>query len=471
MKRFICLVILVHLMTTPCHARPGEIDTGAMDQTSLFVTIYNQDMALVKEKRSVVLPRGESTLAFRDVSGRIIPETALLKSNGLRVVEQNFEFDLLSPESLLEKFTGKTVDLIKTHPETGQETRLTAKVLATHNGVVLETATGIETGIPGRLLFPHIPDNLRTSPTLTMTVENSAGKNQELELSYLTHGLTWRADYVAELNPDDDRLNLKAWVTLTNTSRTDYLDATLQLVAGDIHLAPQERRARAMPMMMKSAEADTGFSQEQMFEYHLYTLERKTTLKNNQTKQVALLQAEEVPCTKEYLIDGQGYYFSRSMGPGGEKPKVQVLLHLKNAKENNLGMPLPKGVIRVYKQDLQGMLQFAGEDRMDHTPDKGSLKLTLGNAFDITAEKKQTDFRKLSSSSKGAFRYQSSYEIKISNAKTIPVTVTVSEPVPGDWRITRQSHPHTKESSNRAQWKISVPARGEATLSYTVQTR
>ncbi len=471
MKRLICLVILVHLMTTPCHARPGEIDTGAMDQTSLFVTIYNQDMALVKEKRAVTLPKGESTLAFRDVSGQIIPETALLKSKGLRVVEQNFEFDLLSPASLLAKFTGETVGLIKTHPETGQETRQDARVLATHNGVVLETGTGIETGIPGRLLFPHIPANLRTSPTLTMTVQNDAKKNRELELSYLTHGLTWRADYVAELNPDDDRLNLKAWVTLTNTSRTDYLDATLQLVAGEIHLAPREMRQRAMPMMMDSAKAKGGFAREEMFEYHLYTLERKTTLKNNQTKQVALLQAENVPCTKEYFIDGQGYYFSRSMGPGGEKPKVQVLLHLENTKENNLGMPLPKGIIRVYKQDRQGMLQFAGEDRMDHTPDKGSLKLTLGNAFDITAEKKQTDFKKLSSSSKGAFRYQSAYEIKIANAKTSPVTVTVSEPVPGDWRITRQSHAHTKASSNRAQWQISVPARGETTLSYTVQTK
>ncbi|MCP4116222.1 MAG: DUF4139 domain-containing protein [Desulfobacteraceae bacterium] len=470
MKRFICLVMLVHLLTTPCHARPGEIDTGAMDQTSLFVTIYNQDMALVKEKRAVTLPKGESTLAFRDVSGKIIPETALLKSEGLRVVEQNFEFDLLSPESLLEKFTGKSVELIKTHPETGQETRMDAKVLATHNGVVLETPTGIETGIPGRLLFPHIPANLRTSPTLTMTVQSNGEKSKSLELSYLTQGLTWRADYVAELNPNDDRLNLKAWVTLTNTSRTDYTDAVLQLVAGDIHLAPRERRPRAMPMVME-ARAKGSFAREEMFEYHLYTLERKTTLKNNQTKQVALLQAKEIPCAKEYLIDGQSHYFSRSMGPGVQTPKVRVLLHFQNTKENNLGMPLPKGVIRVYKQDSRGMLQFAGEDRMDHTPDKGKLALTLGNAFDITAEKKQTDFRKLSGSGRDAYRYQSSYEIKIANAKTSPVTVTVSEPVPGDWRITRQSHPHTKASSNRAQWRISVPARGETTLSYTVQTK
>jgi len=476
MKRFICLTILVLFFTTLGHAEKGEIETGADDQTGLFLTIYNQDMALVKEKRSVTLPKGESILAFRDVSGRIIPETALLKSGGLKVMEQNFEFDLLSPSSLLEKFTGKEIAIIKTNPATLEETRIAAKVLASRNGVVLETKTGIETGTPGRLLFPHIPANLRTSPTLTMTVKNTTEKSQELELSYLTQGLTWRADYVIELNPEENLLNLSAWITLTNTSETDYRNALLKLVAGDIHLAPKEEFLRNKAMAMAAPTmADSGFSQEQMFEYHLYTLSRKTTLKNNQTKQVALLTAEKVPCAKEYIINGQGFEFAESMGTGTQKPKVEVFLKLENLEKNNLGIPLPKGVVRVYKQDLQGMVQFAGEDKIDHTPDRGSLNLKLGNAFDITAEKRQTDFRKLpsprASMEEDSYKFESSHEIRITNAKKTPVNITVSEPVPGDWRITKSSHPHTKKSSNLALWTINVPPGQKVALNYTVETR
>ena len=303
-------------------AQDGEIETTAADQTELCVTIYNQDMALVKERRSVTLPQGEVTLAIRDVSGRIIPETALLNAGDIKVLEQNFEFDLLSPESILKKFTGKTIKIIRANRETGQEETMEAKVLSTHNGIVLETGTGIETGLPGRLVFPHIPANLRTSPTLTMTVQSIQTKNRDLALSYLTHGLAWKADYVAELNPDDDRLNLSAWVTLTNTSSTDYTNARLQLVAGEIHLAPEQNQARAKTLMMIApAMAEDGFVQEQMFEYHLYTLGRRTTLKNNQTKQVALLQAENISCQKEYRVSGNGYWFSRKRGRRG--PSVQ----------------------------------------------------------------------------------------------------------------------------------------------------
>jgi len=309
-----------------------------------------------------------------------------------------------------------------------------------------------------------------------MTVKNSTEKSQELELSYLTQGLTWRADYVAELNNEDNLLNLSAWITLTNTSETDYRNALLKLVAGDIHLAPKEEffRNKAMVMAEPAMEA-SSFSRERMFEYHLYTLSRKTTLKNNQTKQVALLTAEKVPCAKEYIINGQGHNFTENMITETEKPKVEVLLKLENLAKNNLGIPLPKGVVRVYKQDLQGMVQFAGEDKIDHTPDGKSLNLKLGNAFDITAEKRQTDFRKLpspeASPGKDSHKFQSSHEISITNAKKIPVNIIVSEPVPGDWRITKSSHPHTKKSSNLALWTIKIPPGEKVALTYTVETR
>jgi hypothetical protein len=456
----------------PCSAQDGEIETNAADQTELSVTIYNQDMALVKERRSVTLPGGEVTLAIRDVSGRIIPETALLNAGDIRVLEQNFEFDLLSPESMLKKFTGKTIKIIRENKETGQDETLEATVLSTHNGTVFKTASGIETGLPGRLVFPHIPDNLRTSPTLTMTVQSNQTKNRDLALSYLTHGLSWKADYVAELNPDDDRLNLNAWVTLTNTSSTDYTHARLQLVAGDIHLAPQQNQDRTKALMMRApAMVEDGFVQEQMFEYHLYTLGRQTTLKNNQTKQVALLQAENIPCQKEYRLSGNGYWFARNVGDGVQRPKVEVLLNLENRKDNNLGMPLPKGTVRVYKADAGGMLQFAGEDNIDHTPEGGRLNLTLGNAFDITVEKRQTDFRKLPSTGKDAFRFQSSHDVRIMNAKKVAVTVKVYESIPGDWHIQKESHPHGKDTAHQALWEILVPPENQIALTYTIVTK
>ena len=475
MKKITFILTVIHIMTftiLPCFAGDGEIETNAADQTALFVTIYNQDMALIKESRSVNLPKGEVTLAIRDVSGQILPETAILNSGDIRVLEQNFEFDLLSPESILKKFTGKAVKIIRENRATGKEEIVEAKVLSTHNGVVLKTDTGIETGVPGRLLFPDIPPELRTSPTLTMTVKTNLSKKHKLELSYLTHGLSWKADYVAELNSTDDRLNLSAWVTLTNTSSTDYSNAGLQLVAGDVHLAPKPAIVRSKALMMGApAMTEDGFAQEQMFEYHLYTLGRQTTLKNNQTKQVALLQAENVPCTKEYSVNGNAYWFYQDMGTGIQNPKVEVFLNLKNSKSDNLGMPLPKGTVRVYKADTRGMLQFAGEDAIDHTPEGADLKLKLGNAFDIKVEKRQTDFRKLPSSGRDSYRFQTSHEVRIMNAKHVPVIVKIHEPMSGDWRIQTQSHTHKKENAGQALWEIQVPPEKETVLSYTVQTK
>ncbi|MFH1155496.1 MAG: DUF4139 domain-containing protein [Pseudomonadota bacterium] len=474
MKNIILTIVIAGILAAAqAPAGTGEKETTLADQTRLFVTIYNQDMALIKDSRSLVLPKGESLLAFKDVSGRILPETALLTGGSLNVIEQNFEFDLLTPESLLKKFTGETVTVIRTHPETGVETSTPARVLSSAQGVVLEINNAIETGIPGRIAFPYVPDNLRTRPTLTMLVNSPIPDRQDLELSYLTNGLTWKADYIAQINAEDTALDLSGWVTLTNTSMTTYANADLQLVAGDVHMAPEpeQRYVRKMVAMAAPAAGGDAFQQEEMFEYHLYTLNRKTTLRDNQTKQVALLHAENVPCKKQYLLQGEPFYFSQPLGTDTTKLKTGVFMEMDNTKANNLGMPLPKGVIRVYKEDSRGKLQFAGEDRVDHTPENVTVRLKLGNAFDVTAEKKQTDFRKLSPGASFGFRLQSSFEISIKNSKTIPVTVTVEEPVPGEWRITQETHPHTKSSSSRAVWQIPVPAKGDAVLTYTVQTR
>lgn len=450
----------------------NEIPTTLDDQTGLSVTIYNENLALVKDKRVISLPEGQQTLVFKEVSAKIKPETALLTSSGLRVLEQNFEFDLLTPQALLDKYVGKNVEIVKSHPTTGEESREKAKVLSNNSGTVLQVGNHIETGIPGRLIFPDVPDNLRDRPTLTMLVQSQSPLKKDVELSYLTTGLGWRADYVAALNATDDALDLSGWVTLTNQSGVSYNNAGLQLVAGDVHQAKPELgkgmvRAQALAVHDEARE----MAQEQMFEYHLYTLGRPTTIKDNQSKQVSLLQAAHVPCRKEFLLQGSPYYYQGKHGEIARKLKVGVYLDIANTKENNLGMPLPKGVVRVYKEDSANRLQFVGEDRIDHTPEKETVRLKMGDAFDVTGSKKQTDFKKIAGFSRYNYVYESEYSIELKNGKKEPVTVKVIEPIPGDWEMIKESHPHKKEASNMAVWQVMVPPLGSTHLEYRVQVK
>lgn len=360
---FLILILLAHSAMADTSGTTTTLD----DQTQVSVTIYNQNLALIKDQRTISLSEGDQVLDFREVSAQIMPETALLAGEKVSILEQNFEFDLLTPSALLEKYVGKEVLVVKTHPTTGEETHLKATVLSAQNGVVLQIGNHIESGIPGRLIFPDVPENLRDRPTLTMLARSETNQDQDVELSYLTSGLGWQADYVAELNAEDDAINISGWVTLTNTSGASYNNASLQLVAGDIHRAAPENRNRRVAMdfaMSKQAGVAEGMSEEQMFEYHLYTLERPTTLKDNQTKQVALMQASNVPCRKEFLLQGQSHYYRGQIGEIGRKIKVAVFVEVVNNEKNNLGMPLPKGIVRVYKNDSQDRLQFVGEDRI-----------------------------------------------------------------------------------------------------------
>lgn len=468
-----CSTILAGSSTTHAVAITSTLD----DQREVAVTIYNEDLALVRDQRQVTLPKGAVDLALREVSARIRPETALLRSpthpGGLTILEQNFDFDLLTPRKLLEKYVGKEVRLVRTHPESGEDRFESAKVLSANEGVVLQIGDRIETGLPGRLVFSDVPENLRDRPTLVVSLDSAKAGPQITELSYLTGGLGWRADYVAELNPEDTALDLSGWVTLTNQSGTTYRNALLQLVAGDVNRVQEEMHFRG-DMMMKATMAEAAapqMSEEGLFEYHLYTLQRPTTIRDNQSKQVALLNATGVAVHKELRLQGNPYYYRGQQGDLGQKLKVGVFVELKNRKQDNLGMPLPKGIVRVYKQDKQGRPQFIGEDRIDHTPENETIRLKLGDAFDVTADRKQTDFRKLGGDSRYNYRYESAYEIKLKNAKDEAVTITVVEPVPGDWRMLLESHRHTKAAADAAVWKIEVPAKGEATLTYRVEIK
>ena len=473
-KTIIAASLAVLCMAYSVPAPAAEYTTTLADQQGVAVTIYNQNLALVKDRRTISLPAGENVLSFREVSAQIRPETALLSGGSLDILEQNFEFDLLTPQALLEKYVGQEVTVIRTHPTTGEETREKARVLSANDGVVLQLGDHIETGIPGRLVFDHVPENLRDRPTLTMLANSGTDKPQKVELSYLTSGLGWQADYVAELNPADNAMDINDWVTLTNQSGATYNNASLQLVAGDVHQAPPEQPARRLyqdKVMAMSAEMQEGMAEEQMFEYHLYSLERPTTIRDNQTKQVALLQAGQVPCRKELILQGGDYYYRRQYDEIGQKMKIGVFVEVANSKKNNLGLPLPKGVVRVYKKDSRDRLQFVGEDRIDHTPENETLRLKLGDSFDVTANRKQTDFKKVAGYSRYDYVYEGAYQIELKNGKKEAATVKVVEPIPGDWEMLEESLPHEKAASNTAVWQVPVPALGSTTLTYRVRVK
>jgi hypothetical protein len=464
------------LAALPCVAQADELRSTLQDQRNVAVTIYNENLALVKDQRQIRFASGQNVLAFRDVSARMRPETALLRSltspGKLAVIEQNFDFDLLTPEKLLEKYVGRDVSVIRTNPATGAETTEQALVLAANNGVVMKIGNRIETGIPGRIVYPDVPSNLRDRPTLVMSLDNAGAAQQEVELSYLTGGLAWKADYVAELNAADDQLDLSGWVTLTNTSGASYNNARLQLVAGDVNVVrPAYPMAVASVGRMTDKLQESAMQEEGLLEYHLYTLDRPTTISENQTKQVSLLTASGIPARKELLLRGAEYYYQSSYGDLGQKMKVSVFVEFDNKEASHLGLPLPRGVIRVYKKDKSGNAQFVGEDRIDHTPKNEKVRIKLGEAFDVTADKKQTDFKRLPNPAKGNALYESAFEILLKNAKKEAVTVTVQEPIPADWKMLSESHKHVKATSNTAVWHISVPAEGSAKLSYRVQVR
>lgn len=475
--RIVACTMLATLSTPGYAVDADETRSTLQDQQEVAVTIYNGNLALVKDQRKIKLKSGLNSLALRDVSAQIRPETALLRSlttlGSFSVLEQNFDFDLLTPQKLLEKYVGKSVGIVKTNPTTGAETTEQAQVLSANNGVVLKMGDRIETGIPGRIVYRDVPANLRDRPTLVVQLQNKGAAEQNVELSYLTGGLGWKADYVAELNANEDKIDLSGWVTLTNTSGTSYRNAKLQLVAGDVNRVHEQRLLAMKTMRMDAmvAEAATPMAEESLLEYHLYTLDRPTSIAENQTKQVALLSASGVPTRKELVLRGADYYYQSSYGDLGQKLKVGVFIEFDNKESAHLGLPLPKGIMRVYKKDNSGNAQFVGEDSIDHTPKNESVRLKLGDAFDVTADKKQTDFKKLPNPEKGNSAFESAYEIVLKNAKKEPVTVTVQEPIPADWKILKSSHPSEKATSNTAVWHVEVPAEGKTTLSYRVQVK
>ncbi len=449
------------------------LSSGLDDQTGVAITVYNVNLGLVKDRREIKLPKGTSDLRFMDVASKIIPTSVSIKSlvdpESLRILEQNYEYDLLNPQKLLDKYVGKEVKLYQKNPYIEREEILTATLLSNNGGPIFKIGDEITFGHPGRIIFPGVPENLISKPTLVWLLENSLSSAQKIEASYLTDGINWRADYVLTLNDKDDMSDLSGWVTIDNKSGTTYKNAKMKLVAGDVTRVNDEYEYKDKMLRFAKAEAMPAapqFKEEEFFEYHIYTLQRTSTIRENQTKQISLVTAGDIPVRKELIFQGAKYYYYNQYGEAMSNQKIGVFVQIENRKENNLGMPLPKGVVRVYKNDTGGSLQFVGEDSIAHTPKDEKIRIKLGEAFDVVGGRKQTDWKKIAYDT-----YEAAFEISLRNHKKEDVTVKVVEPIPGDWKMLVNSHDFIKTEAFTAEFNIPVPKDKEVKLTYRVRMR
>jgi hypothetical protein len=448
-------IALVLALSAVPGADAQPLSSTLKDQQNVALTIYNSNIGLVKDLRILDLKKGIQELKFMDVAGKIDPTTVHIKSladaESLAVLEQNYEYDLLSPQKLLEKFVGQKIRLASINPETKREEIVEATLLSTQGGNIFQIGDKIHIGHPGRVVLPRIPENLIPQPTLVWLLNNKLLDKQRVEASYLTGGINWKADYVAVLNAADTQTDLTGWVTIDNRSGATYQNAQLKLVAGDINRVREDKIALRAAAKAVAQEAAPQFKEESFFEYHLYTLDRRTTVKDNQTKQMTLLQADQVPVKKLFIFAGSPQYYYYRYDQKSGKQKVGVFLEFENARKSRLGMPLPKGTVRVYKQDREGSLQFIGEDQIDHTPKDEKFKLKIGEAFDVVGERVQTDYRSL-----GSNLYEVGFEVSLRNHKKEDINVLVEEIIPGDWEMLSQSHSHEKLQANRIRFEVPV---------------
>lgn len=457
------------LLGAAAQGAPGKVST-ATDRADIGITVYNQDFGLVRETRDVDLGTGTVALEFRDVAAQIQPETVSVKSvttpTGLSVLEQNYRYDLLTGEKLLEKYVGSSVRLYRWNEKLGREDYYDGQILSVAGGQPVFRVNGeITTGLSARVAFPKVPENLVAKPTLAWLVESKAPRHR-VEVTYLTKGLSWKADYVLVIDENDTAGDLTGWVTLSNQSGAAYRRAKLKLVAGDVQRVAPVAPPMAAQMAMEAKVADVGMREEAFFEYHLYSLERPTDVLENEQKQLTLLDARGAKIQKKLIFKGEQYWYRSQVGVVSQNQKVGVFLDMQNTKENNLGLPLPKGVVRVYKVDKGGARQFVGEDEIDHTARDEKVRVKTGEAFDVVGDRKQTDFRAL-----GACTSESAWEIELRNHKDAAISVEVNEPVGGDWEVVSSSLPATKKDANTLVFDAKIAARGKSKLTYRIRVR
>jgi hypothetical protein len=433
-------------------------------EKSLSVTIYNNDLALVQDRRPIDLQAGRQKLEFAGVSGQIRPETVSLTASGITIVEQNFDFDLLTPAKLMEKAVGSTVTIVRVNPSTGAETREQAQVLATNGGVVLKIGDRIEVlrddGLPVRVIFDKVPDNLRAKPTLSVTVNAARRGSQPMTLSYLTPGLGWKADYVALYDDAAAKLDVQGWVTLTNATGTTYDNAQTTLVAGSPNVTNpyQARSYRPQPPRPQLTRAGTeSGNRDRLGDFYLYPLAERTTIANQQTKQVSFLNVHGVPAE-------HGYEFRNDwLGTQEEPQSAKTVYRFSTGSAKGLGDQLPAGVLRFYMKDKKGDPQFIGESEIDHTPMGSSLSLSTGDAFDVKVKPVMEKREKA-----GVRRWRTSMKYTLSNATPKQVTVVLQQDgLWGDTRIETESLKSTRPNADVAEWSVKVPANGSVDVTAT----
>lgn len=432
-------------MTTPAY---GE---------EFHVTVYNNDLALVKDRRRIEIGSGVSDFSFIGVPSRIDPTSVRLDAgNGLVVLEQNYRYDLVSREKLLERYLDKKARVVTKHD------KLHEGILKTFGGsLVLETDQGVvllNEDEVADISLPEIPEGLITRPTLVWKLDNSGAKSQDVEIAYLTGGMAWHAEYVAAVDPKDTKMGLSGWVSIENNSGATYKDAHVKVVAGEVNRVQDQ----VMPMFdggmratMAMEKAAPQFEERSFFEYHIYDLQRPATIADREVKQIQLFPDREVPIKKVYVYE-----------PSRNADKIQVKVEFMNTKDQGLGMPLPGGKIRVYREDQDGALEFAGEDRIDHTARDEKVSIVMGNAFDLVGESVEKESRRISDRV-----YERAVEIKLRNRKeTEAVTILVREHPGGNWKVLESSHPSKKPNAHDLEFEIPVKVNEEVVLTYRVRS-
>ncbi len=467
--------LFVVVLAVPFLAHAAEQVVGRDARTDTALTIYSQglDLAVVRDTRQLTMDAGEGVLRFDDVAARIDPRSVALRSSTspekVRVLEQSYLFDLASPQQLLQRWIGHDVELVET--DTRLRTKSTpATLLSVDGGNVYRVGDRIVVGSTAEVRLPPLAQDVYVRPTLRWRLANDGPPAQTLEVSYATGGLSWTADYVAMLDAAQTRADVTAWVTVENQSGARYDDAQLALIAGDVHraAAPEQAMFRGQARAMAAAPkmADESFSEGGLTQYHRYALESRTSIAENETKQLPLFTARGVGVVRRYVVDGASHWFRGPQRDIGQEVPVRVLLDVANTTANHLGRPLPAGVVRFYAPDPAGAPQLVGEDRLAHTPTGETAKLEAGAAFDLRATRTQTDFKHLDTE---PYQYETAFEVTLRNRSQENVSITVREPVNGEWTVVESSVPSEKLDARTLAFQVPVPANGETVLRYRVK--
>lgn len=441
---------------------------------NMAISIYNNNLGFVRDTRKVSLTAGENAIAFEGVASQIKAETAMLSGSGINVIEQNYDYDLLTPNNILEQYVGKTVKTALFNPDKGETIFDKAKVLNSNYGTpILQFNYGVETNFPGRVVYEKVPENLRVKPTLVVNLKNDAAGDKNLELAYLTNGISWKADYIAEVE-NDDEMSLNTWITLNNETGADYDNASVQLISGSVNQAAMSGGAPRPVMMM--AKAARGYAMDNavmesasvertnISDYYLYTLPVKTTIKDKQSKQVSLMNMDKVKFTKEYVMTSPLYVGLGARKNEFTKLNPNVVFKLVNDKASNLGVPMPGGVVRFYENDDKKNLQFIGESQIEQSAVGEKIDLTIGKAFDIFAKGSIKAVRAISKDMNEA-----DVEITFNNASEKNKKVVFEQNISDNWEILAENAPREQKNASTVKWTLDIPAGDKTILTYTVR--